>query len=129
MLGMVAYKLNWKEASIEAGRLTVPVVPTPDDSWAYDFAQALSTLRHETRGQQFTQARVDDGELQVDGINTNDEALKLTADFFDVVVAQAAGQREREERRREADKERLAREHEDRTGEEQAAAEKLRERE
>jgi hypothetical protein len=105
-----------------------PVVPRPDERWEYDFGQACAALNHETRGQQFTQARVDDGELQIDGINTNSEALKLTADFFDVVVAQATSHREREERRFAADNDRLARDAEGRAAEEDAAAEELRKR-
>jgi hypothetical protein len=122
------HKVQWKEANIAGGQLTVPVVPTPDERWEQDFAHALQYLNRETRGQQFVRARIEDGELRVDGVNINPEALKLTADFFDVVVQQATGHREREERRFREQNEKLEKDSQDRSAEEVAAAAALRER-
>jgi hypothetical protein len=123
------YKLNWRDVRISGGVLAVPFVPVPDERWEYDFQNALQSLNRETRGQQFQRARVEDGELRAEGVNTSEEALRLTADFFDVVVQQATGHREREERRFREDNEWLAHEHQDRTADEAAAADKLRDRE
>jgi hypothetical protein len=80
--------LVWKDATLDEGRLTVPIVPAPDDEWRIAFDAAISMREHEARQQVYSRCGIENAALfYIDG--TDSGALEPTADFFDLVIALA----------------------------------------
>ena len=124
---MADRKLNWKESELDKGRLTAPIDPPPDGDWTMAFGVALRTIEGETRGQQYEGWHVDSSGLQLSGVDS--AALKLTADFFDVVVRRANAELDRHLGQRAQVEGVRAEKQESVEAEERAALEELRKRE